>query len=262
VHSVAAAAVLLFAFASGGLEYGRRRLDELDRASMAAPRTAARLQTMPTVGESGLVYSLLDRDGYSLFHPSAFGRSLAYEANNDVAIVLPDGRRASGKGLTEPAMGAGSVVAIRETPDGAALMEFSADGEWREILRRSSVVHDPAIASDGSRIAFSELHEGRYSIWEWDRETGETRLLLHGAADYRHPAYDPLGGRLAFSTNEKGDWDIARLTIDGGAVETLTRSAGNDLMPAFSPDGRSLFFASDRRRGHRYTAIYMIALAR
>ncbi|MBI4471024.1 MAG: PD40 domain-containing protein [Acidobacteria bacterium] len=218
---------------------------------------SALLAVHPSVGSEGLIYSSLERHGYTLFHPSAFGQGLVYEKDFKTVGTLPNGSKVNAGDLREPALGPHSFVAIREIDGVSIVME-----NVREIFRRTTVVHDPAMSADGGRVAFAEWVNGRYRIAEWNRSSRAIRPLLEGPADYRHPAYDPTGEWLAFATNELGNWDVGRISLSDGRREILTASKANDLMPAFSLDGKTIYFASDRRRGYRFTAIYAIALSR
>jgi hypothetical protein len=241
-------------------EYRRWKADDDDGARMVTSGESGLMETHPSVGSGGLVYSSLGREGYRRFHASAYGDRFVSESGGGVSGRLPGGREIHGSNLSEPALGAESVVAIR---DGSAVFERTRDSDWKELFRRNSIVHDPAISPDGNSIAFSQFADGRYSIMEWNRSTGHFRVLAGGSgADFRHPSYDPSGEWVAYSTNESGDWNIARFSLKERLPEILTTSRANDLMPAFAPDGRSMYFASDRRRGYRFTAIYSIALSR
>jgi hypothetical protein len=252
VGALAAASLVAF------FDWQRWQADVADGAVMARPEHRGSLEVHPTVGSGGLVFSSL-RESYSPFHPSAFGSGLVYESNGVISGRLPDGTGIRWPGAMEPALGPQSVVAL--SPDGRAIVERTRhDSNWRELLRRETILHDPAISPDGNSIAFSEWVNGRYRISEWSRAEGRVQVLIEGRADYRYPAYSPKSSELAFSTNESGSWNVSRLSLSTGHRELLAHSSGNDFMPAYSPDGTRVYFASDRHRGYRFTAIYSIVI--
>jgi hypothetical protein len=253
------AAIAIIAAISAMYEWRRWQDDEKDHAVMTRPEEHGFLEAHPTVGSSGLVFSSLRPEGYTIFHPSAFDSGLVYEFQDAISGRLPDGTTIRWTGAVEPSLGKASVVAVSE--DNHAIIErTSNDSTWQERLRRDTVLHDPAISPDGSSIAFSEWKRGRYRILEWNRATGTVRVLLAGSRDYRYPAYAPRAAKLLFATNMQGNWDVGEYALDTGRYEIRTRSLGNDYMPAYSPDGGTIYFASDRRRGYRFTAIYSIVL--
>ncbi len=256
---VVAGFIPAFALASAGLEWQRWKADDADHAVMARPEEHGLLEAQPSAGAMGLVFSALRPEGYTLHHPAAFGSGLVYEWHGGVAGHLPNGTEIHWPGALEPALSGASVVAVAE--DGRRILERSpADADWRELFRRETILHDPAISPDGTSIAFSEWAHQRYRISEWNRTTGTIRVLLEGRGDFRYPSYAPGGGKLAFASNEPGNWDVAEYSLETGRYSWITRSAANDYMPVYAPDGSRLYFASDRRRGYRFTAIFSISL--
>ena len=240
-------------------EWNRWRRDVFDGAVIAQPDRAGFLDLDPTVGEGGLLYSSLQLGGYNWIHPSASGRALVYESPAGIRGRLSDGTLIElGDGF-EPVLGPESALAIEETPDGSAVVEFTGAG-WVELLRTESVIHDLAVSPDNAKVAFSELVGGRYRVSEWFRATGARVPLLAGSGDYRYATYSPDGGRLAFATNSSGNWEVAEYSFSDGKIENRTTSLANDLMPVYAIDGRTIYFASDRRRGYRFTTIFKIRL--
>jgi hypothetical protein len=259
----AIAAILGFALLLAGVsavtEWRRWKADDIDGAAMARPQEHGMVETDPTVGAAGLFYSTLTTGGYVL-HPSAFGSGVVYESRGAITGRLANGVQIRWSGAAEPSLGPASVVAIGE--DGQSIVERTeGDSDWHVALRRDTVLHDAAISPDGKTIAFAELANGRYRIAEWSRASLGVRTLLEGGADYRYPKYAPHANEMAFATNERGNWDVGRVSLNTLRHEILTSSYSNDFMPAYSPDGTRLYFASDRRRGYRFTAIYVISLS-
>ena len=240
-------------------EWNRWQQDAFDGAVIARPEAGGFLDLDPTVGADDLLYSSLHLGGYNWVHPSASGRALAYESLVGIRGRLSDGTLIELADGFEPVVGPETALAIRETPEGRAVVEFTPTG-WVELFRTGSVIHDLAVSPDNAKVAFSEFAGGRYRISEWFRTTGAAIPLLAGREDYRYAAYSPDGDRLAFATNSSGNWEVAEYSFSDQTTENRTSSLANDLMPAYSIDGRTIYFASDRRRGYRFTTIFKIRL--
>ncbi len=233
--------------------------DERDGAVMADVGSP-QMMTYPTLAPFGFIYSAF-QDGAVQHASSHFGKGFVSELRGSISGCCLEGRNFSYSGLTEPVMGVDSVVALQVAGHSTALVERShADGDWQELFRRDTVVHDPAVSADGGRIAFSEWVNGHYVISEWNRSDRSIRTVASSPGDHRYPAYSPSDRWLFYSENVSGEWNIVRFSKSDNLRVRITSSESNDLMPQVSSDERTLYFASDRRRGYRYTAIYKMTL--
>jgi eukaryotic-like serine/threonine-protein kinase len=105
----------------------------------------------------------------------------------------------------------------------------------------------PAWSSDGQRIAFVRIAEGRFTLHTVPSLGGAERKLLTLS---RHPgkiSWSPDGKFLAVSDKHPGQ-EVASIFLfasDTGEKHRLTSPPANivgDLCPTFSPDGRSVAF--------------------
>jgi hypothetical protein len=240
-------------------ELERWTRDETDGAVIADP-SQKYMAMFPTTGPGGVIYSSFF-EGAPQHTSSYFGKGLVSESRGKISGCCLNGVPFSFPGATEPAAGRDAIVALRADGLATVVVERSAsDTDWRELFRRPSIVHDPAVSADATRIAFSEWADGRYRISEWRREDGSIRTLVSGDGDYRYPAYSPSGRWFFYAENVTGEWNVVALPGGNAPRRVLTTSEANDLMPVVSADERTLYFASDRRRGYRYTAIYKMPL--
>ena len=233
-----AVVLALIGAVSTHLEWIRWQQDTFDGAVIAQPEAGGFLDVDPTVG-ADLLYSSLHSGGYNWVHPSASGRALVYESQVGIRGRLSDSTLIELADGFEPVVGPETALAIRETSEGRAVVEFTPTG-WVELFRTGSVIHDLAVSPDNAKVAFSEFVGGRYRISEWFRTTRSATPVLAGRGDYRYAAYSPDGDRLAFATNSSGNWDVAEYTFSEGTSENRTSSLANDLMPAYSIDGRTI----------------------
>ncbi len=103
----------------------------------------------------------------------------------------------------------------------------------------------PAVAPDGSRVAFS-FADGAQHIYSVDASGQDRKALTNGAGINTEPSYSPDGKSIAFASTRDGNFEIYVMTADGGNVRRLTTSPYRDLRPHFSLDGQRITFTSHR----------------
>jgi Tol biopolymer transport system component/DNA-binding winged helix-turn-helix (wHTH) protein len=106
---------------------------------------------------------------------------------------------------------------------------------------------DPAVSSDGRRVAFVQREAGDSAsadIYIRDLESGQTTRVTDDAASDRMPAWSPDGERLAFVRETASGCDILVRTLRSNAEHRLA-SCGNPSEPklAWMADGGSLLIA-------------------
>ncbi len=101
----------------------------------------------------------------------------------------------------------------------------------------------PAVAPDGSRVAFS-FADGPQHIYTVDAQGQDRKALTTGDGVNTEPCYSPDGKSIAFSSTRDGNFEIYFMDADGANVRRLTNSPYRDLRPRFSPDGKRIAFTS------------------
>lgn len=111
---------------------------------------------------------------------------------------------------------------------------------------------EPAISSDGSKIAFSSDRPGRTMIYTMNSDgSGVQRITVAGQFN-ASPAWSPDGKKIAFAGQAGGNFDIFVVNADGTGMIRLTSAkkangrAANNEDPTWSPDGRFVMYTSDR----------------
>ncbi len=128
-------------------------------------------------------------------------------------------------------------LVIRDTVQGRDAV-FDPGGGFAGMRR-------PAVAPDGSRIAFAIPSPAGQQIAVVNIQ-GKERKDLTQAGVNGSPAFSPDGKRIAFNTSRDGDFEIYVMNADGTDQRRLTRSPGLDIRPSWSPDGKRIAFTSNR----------------
>ncbi|MFM8322164.1 MAG: S9 family peptidase [Chloroflexota bacterium] len=108
-----------------------------------------------------------------------------------------------------------------------------------------------AFSPDGSKLAFSWNHSGRWELYELALDSLEPpRRLTGGEGAKVAPQYAPGGGQLVYALDLDGSeaFDLWQLDLHSGAAVCLTPGTPFALQPnfSFSPDGRRLALLADR----------------
>ncbi len=156
---------------------------------------------------------------------------------------------------------------VRVGPSGTTLYETSPGGRSsRPVIAEldsdgSASFDDPAISSDGRRIAFSREIEPIESRELFvlgvgaDRARALTRVPLWSV----EPDFSPDGRFIAFSCQrQNGSFAICVSRVDGTHRRLLTSGPG-DRAPVFSPNGKLVVFSSERAgAGSAIRSLYVV----
>jgi TolB protein len=139
---------------------------------------------------------------------------------------------------------------------------MNADGTHLERLTRNALTDVfPAVAHDGTRIAFTRDIEGYAQVFVMDLRDREVHMLTHARANSGLPAWSPDGRRIAFATdrNAPGGDVIFVMNADGSDQHAVTHTLPrvNDAWPTWSPDGKRIAFARESGAG---SAIYVVGV--
>jgi len=163
---------------------------------------------------------------------------------SDARASLSTSRRiplTTGNGAS-PRFGAGQLlyVSSKATGDGLWKLQGETASElWSAPDAR--IVGAPAVARDGSRIAFSSRRNGQTSLWVANADGTQARrigtsLELQGA-----PAWTPDGRAVTVAAVTDGVPRLVNLPLDGGSAVPLAREYSVD--PTWSPDGELVLFS-------------------
>jgi Tol biopolymer transport system component len=153
-------------------------------------------------------------------------------------------------------------------PDGSAVVYVARSGGGELELRRRLVaggpaerllwrpgtqLYDPAVASDGRRIALSVKEGGRRDLWLLESEQ-VTRLTDDDAIDMQ-PAWTPDGRWLLFASDRGGVFNLHAWSSETGVIRQVTNVESGAMDPAVSPDGRTIAFVGYGRTGYDLATI-------
>jgi len=107
---------------------------------------------------------------------------------------------------------------------------------------------EPSWSPDGSKIAYTSMHNGSMQIYVYDRDKATPPIRLTSSDNNiqsRYPAWSPDGTKIAYTVRRLGLLQIWVMDADGSNKQQLTRPGGSvsDYLPVWSPDGKYLLFS-------------------
>ncbi len=211
--------------------------------------------TAPPKGAVGDDSPAFSPDGKTL----AFARSISIAAS-DIHLVL-----VAGGALKQLTFDLVRTHGLTWTANGREILFSSIrGGNFQEELWRipatdgtpermegigGSVLHDPAIQRQGSRLAYTRVSLDS-NIWRLELPGSKERVpaparLIFSTFPDDNPQYSPDGARIVFGSNRSGSGEIWVCNSDGSNALPLTNLAHtNTGTPRWSPDGRRIAFDS------------------
>lgn len=117
--------------------------------------------------------------------------------------------------------------------------------KWRQLTTGYAPASAPALAPDGTRLAFQSRKDGNWEIYVLDLKTGSITRLTNNLAYDGAPTWSPDGKQIAFESYRAKDMDVWKMNADGSNPVNLTpKSSVYDFAPAWSPDGATIVYAS------------------
>ena len=101
----------------------------------------------------------------------------------------------------------------------------------------------PAIAPDGTRIAFSY----RGDLWLVPVAGGRALPLTTHAAQETQPVWSPDGRTVAYASDRHGNFDVFAVDVETGVERRLTYHGSAEVPTAFTTDGSAVLFTARRQ---------------
>lgn len=114
-------------------------------------------------------------------------------------------------------------------------MDYDGQGA-RPVTHLGTVSLSPRVSPDNSRIAFSSLGRGGWSIRMFSLDLGRAVSFASPGGTTLSPAWSADGTKLAFSSDrEAGDSELYTTDAGGGSLHRLTNFHGPDVSPVWNP---------------------------
>jgi len=102
------------------------------------------------------------------------------------------------------------------------------------LTHMGSIALSPHVSPDGSRLAFSALNDGGWSIMMYSFDLNRLVTFPKYGGTNLSPSWSPDGTKLAFSSSRGGNPDILVSDPSGGNLKRLTDSKGPDVSPSWN----------------------------
>lgn len=144
----------------------------------------------------------------------------------------------------------GNELAFSARREGAnRLFTVSAvDGDLSDEIRFDDIrdAQSPIFSKDSAFLYFVGNSDGRYDIFQYDRQSKEVVNITKDAYHDRNPRLSPDGKEILYSSSRDGFYKIFTVNLATGEKTQLTSGLGNDIQATYSQDMKSIYFSSDR----------------
>ncbi len=138
----------------------------------------------------------------------------------------------------------------REYPNGHPQLWKAnlSTGKTTAFSGRGDLNTGASYSPDGSKIAFTQSHDGNPEIYVINTDGSGLKRLTRSEGIDTSPVWSPDGKRIAFVSDRHGNPQIFVMDADGGNVERLTRQGNYNQTPAWSPRGDEIAFTARDER--------------
>jgi TolB protein len=128
------------------------------------------------------------------------------------------------------------------------IWEMDYDGQGQhQVTHLGSISLSPHVSPDNSRIAFSSLGKGGWSIRMYSLVLNRLVSFQSPGGTTQSPAWAADGTKLAYSSSVYGDTQIFISSADGAGPHAVTSFRGPNVSPCFNPKtGSQIAWAGGR----------------
>ena len=186
------------------------------------------------------VYGYLD-DTRNTANPQVLGKQYNEVASEDMARTIAHrfadeiiSRLGGGiNGIAET-----KIYFISNRTGSKEVWEMDYDGQNQHAITHLGTVSlSPRISPDNSRVAFTSLGKGGWSIHMYSLDLGRVVAFPAGTVGGSNitPSWSSDGSKVSFSSSRSGDPEIWIADASGGNARKVTAFRGPDVAPTWNP---------------------------
>lgn len=139
-----------------------------------------------------------------------------------------------------------TLAVVKTHGENKEIWEASPLGQgMRQLTRLDGISMSPSWSSDGRRLVFTLIADGRHYLAILNRESGDVRRVQLPGNSVISPVFNAQD-ELFVSLNPEGRPDIYQLTSDLRMGARIAQSWAIDISPTFDASGEKMAFVSSR----------------
>ena len=282
-RSYAYGAIAILTIAGGSAVFATRHPERpADSATPIAIERDAIYSSAPVFTRAGLFFESIAREQYAIGHRSANAETLVMDGQMFHPSAPDSGDRVYFELLVN---GYSSIafIDLRDRSHGIVTLDrpeacepavahdgsrlafvslgelYLFDGRSSRKLKSLAFAHDPSFAPGDRDLVYVAAEPDHAQIVRIDLDTGESTVLVDREEELASPSVSPDHRMLAFATRHSSNWQVWTEDLILHRKVQLTNGPCNSWAPTWGFGASEIIFASDCKRGLNLPALFRIS---